>query len=217
MIDDGQLEWPRIALSALDNNEARHRLQKLWPDLLLEAATGDTMVQIFRFHIDSGLACLRCIHPLAEANSDYLGKVAEISGLSIERIQAAMNGVEDRLSDADLLRAPETMRALLAQQVGRNLCGVLSDLERYAASQNSLPIEPSVCFTSYLAGVSLAAEFLKAIAGLPTTLPGRYQIDPIANLFPDSPWPESPNPSCLCVARRESIQSYRLIMRRRVT
>ena len=105
------------------------------------------------------------------------------------------------------------MKDVLAPLVGRDLCGVLSEVERYIGVNR--PVQPSVSFTSYLAGVLLAAELIKEAQAIDSALSGRYQIDPIATLSPDSPWAEPPQASCYCVTRSGSVAAYRRAMRAR--
>src|SRR5262249_26222143 len=43
-VDAGTVPWPSLVLTALDTPEARREAQRLWPDRLIDGATGDTMV-----------------------------------------------------------------------------------------------------------------------------------------------------------------------------
>ena len=58
----GRMSTPRIAVSAVDNKEARLELQTLDPELVIEGATGGTLSQVFRHAKGEGTACLRCLH-----------------------------------------------------------------------------------------------------------------------------------------------------------
>ena len=83
---------PKAVLSAVDNNEARPILQQLWPDLLLEGATDDTLSQVSRHEYDKGLACLLCIHDFGgtDPTFSYTAHMAALSGLTEDLVKTAM-------------------------------------------------------------------------------------------------------------------------------
>ena len=58
-IDDGAAPWYPIVLTALDTAEARRGAQRLWPDRLIDAATGDTMLGIHDHQHGAG-PCMSC-------------------------------------------------------------------------------------------------------------------------------------------------------------
>jgi hypothetical protein len=58
-IDDGDIPWFPIVLTALDTAAARRDAQRLWPDRLIDAGTGDTMLGIHDHHHRRG-PCLIC-------------------------------------------------------------------------------------------------------------------------------------------------------------
>lgn len=136
MIERHDLERPAIALSALDNREARLELQALWPEIILEGSTGDTLAQVFRHRRGEPTACLQCLH----------------------------------------MGSP-------------------------TAAESEGTFQPTVSFAVYLAGVFLAAELLKAGAGIPSVLSGCYQMDPLATLQPLGPFIQQPLAECPCASR----------------
>ncbi len=208
-IEGGSAPWPRAVLSALDNWDARREVQGLWPDLVLEGTTGDTMAQVFRHAHGQPTACLRCLHE-DRSRADYIDHMALVTGLAPDRILAALAGHDDSaLVPDDLARMPPGVRDGAAAAPGRDLCGFLSDVERYVGRQGSEEVQLSVSFTSYLAGTFLAAELIKASAGVSTPLAGRYQIDPLADLVPAPPFAQRPSPSCTCVTRAGLVENLR--------
>lgn len=206
----GDVPWPRVVLSALDNRDARWALQGLWPDLVLEGATGDTMAQIFRHAHGDPTACLRCLHTDARSGDDYLDSMARATGLDRSRIAAALAGAPDLIDDEDVERASPETRELIARNIGRDICGFLGDVERYLGPDAEV-VQLSVAFTSYLAGTLLAGELIKAAAGVASPFIGRYQIDPIANLLPELPFTQAPDLGCFCQQRRSVIEAVRTI------
>lgn len=209
-IEAGNLPWPAVALSALDNRLARWDLQSLWPDLVLEGATGGSMVQIFRHAHRDRTACLRCLHPEEEGQEgpSYLARMAALTGLSVERLAAGLDDPRDRLTEADLAAADPAARDLLGQYIDGDVCGFLSAFERLLPDAGETP-QLSVAFSSYLAGVFLASELVKISSGLRSPLSGRYQIDPLATLSPEGPFRQRPNPDCFCQRRRGLVATIR--------
>jgi hypothetical protein len=214
-VESGARPMPHIVLSALDNRPARWELQSLWPDLVLEGATGGSMAQIFRHAHGEETACLRCLHPDDDghAGPSYLDRMAELTGLATERLRVGLDDAGDRLTKADLADATPAARELLAQHVGRDVCGFLSEVERLLPQRTNVP-QLSVAFSSYLAGVFLAGELVKASSGLRSSLVGRFQMDPLAILTPDGPFLQRASRTCFCQQRRRTVTSIR---RRRTT
>lgn len=204
----GTIPWPRTALSALDNRPARWDLQSLWPNTVLEAATGETMVQIFRHAHADRTACLRCLHPDDRDGRDYALSMAAATGLPRERIIAALGGSATTVTDRDVEAAAPELRDLVAAHLGHDVCGMLSNVERLLGDRPAPP-QLSVAFSSYLAGTFLAGELIKVSAGIVSPLAGRYQIDPIANLNPDPPFSQTPSPACFCQTRAGVVELVR--------
>jgi hypothetical protein len=214
-IEGGRRTLPGIVLSALDNRAARWELQSLWPDLVLEGATGDSMVQIFRHAHGEATACLRCLHreDPAEAGASYLVRMAALSGLSAERIRAGLDDSTDRLGEIDLDAVEPRLRGIAEHHVGGDVCGFLSDVEHLLPGVADQPLV-SVAFSSYLAGVFLAGELVKASNTLRSPLIGRFQIDPLATLDPGGPFIQRPDRSCFCQQRRSTVSAIRRLRRR---
>jgi molybdopterin/thiamine biosynthesis adenylyltransferase len=209
LIEAGAMPWPLVVLSALDNRPARWTLQSLWPDLVLEGATGETMVQIFRHAHADGTACLRCLHPDEGEARDYVSSMAEATGIGRERIAAALDGLSAIVTEHDVDAAVPAVRGLVRTHLGRDMCGMLANVERLLGDRPA-PAQLSVAFSSYLAGTFLAGELVKAAAGVISPLPGRYQIDPIANLQPDALFSQTPSARCFCRARAGVVDRLRL-------
>lgn len=214
-IELGEIAWPACVASALDNPEARRKLQGLGPDLLFEGATGDTMSQVFRHAHQEGSACLRCLHDLPTSTVNYEELMASRTGISAPDIAKALQDTSIVLSKEAVASAPEELKEIARSYEGRDVCGYLREVERYFGIKTAEPVLLSVSFTSYLAGVFLAGELLKHFAGIPTALSSRYQVDPVANLLPEGPFRQNPESGCYCARRAEVIEKYRRLMRQR--
>ena len=155
-IDVDDIPWPRVVASALDSAKDRRVLQGVWPDVILDAATGGSMVQIFRHVADSDLACLRCLHADNGAGTSYERTMAERTGLSVEDVVRALADPGAPLDAGSLSRMKADVRGLAEQHVGSDVCGFLTAVEALGNTQGSGPRLVSVSFSSYLAGVFLA-------------------------------------------------------------
>lgn len=211
-IEARERPWPSVVASALDNPDARRELQGLWPDFLFEGATGDTMAQIFRHAFHERRACLRCLHGLMEATANYEEVMALRTGMSAADIAMALLDPSRTVTEAVIEAAPPDVRAIASRHRGRDICGYLSEIEKFFGIKTTEPVLLSVSFTSYLAGVFLASELLKHSAGVPTLVASRYQIDPIVNLAPERPFAQNREATCYCVERAETITEYRTLM-----
>ena len=85
----------------------------------------------------------------------------------------------------------------------------MSAVEAFGDAQGSERRLVSVSFASYLAGVFLAAELVKAELGIDTRLTGRYQLDPLANLSPDGPLMQKRRSACFCASRARQVSLHR--------
>lgn len=214
-IERGALPWPRVVASALDTSDDRRELQGVWPDALVDAATGDSTVQIFRHIAGSQLSCLRCVYHEVATGRSYEQSLAAKTGLSELEISAALADPQALVDDGILARVDPSVRDLAERHMGADVCGFLSAAEALSEENEEETALVSVSFSSYLAGVFLAAEIVKAELGIETRLPGIYQIDPLQNLLPDAPFTWNRRSSCYCVTRAGQIDLYRREMANR--
>ena len=122
-VNDGDIPWPKVVASALDTPEDRRVLQGIWPDVTLDAATGDSMVQIFRYIAESGTACLRCLHAPAASGPSYEQTMADRTGMSVAEVAEALAQPLAPLEASTLNRIRPEVRALAEEHVGSDICG----------------------------------------------------------------------------------------------
>lgn len=138
-----------VVVSAVDKNVARHAVQDALPQLILGASTKDLRAQINLYDIFGGGPCLRCRNRLEQATPD---------DIIIERLRAMPP--DERAAEAARhgVRA-EDLEDYLSNP--RANCGKVSGatLQKFAGASGEG--EWSVGFVSLLAGVLLAAEYLK--------------------------------------------------------
>jgi ThiF family len=203
---------PEVVLSAVDNNDARLLLQKLWPDLLLEGATDHTLSQVSRHEYDRGLACLLCIHDFeaADPSFSYTAHMAELSGLSEETVGASLADASLVVTDEHAIQAAEEKRVFLSTRVGATVCSVLTELESISGlSAKTLPVQSTVSFVSMISGLLMAAELVKYAAGFESSLDTFFNIDsmfPLANAALQRVVKVS---TCHCYTRASEIKRYR--------
>jgi len=205
---------PRAIISAVDNNDIRPSLQRLWPDILIEGATSDSLFQVSRHAYAEGLACLMCIHTI-ESTADarpYEEFVAERSGLSPTAIRQALRDADRVVTEVDIAAAPEEKRAFLRHRLGRSICTVLSELEKLSADPNSVPAAATVSFVSMAAGTLAAAELVKCAAGLGSPLETLYQMDMFMPFENAMLLPTEKLRSCECYRRHHVHDRYRAIV-----
>jgi hypothetical protein len=104
-IDAGTVPWSPLVLTALDTPEARREAQRLWPDHLIDAATGDTMAGLHnrRFGIDPCMICLFPERHDAPSGADHIAKRLGI------RAEILADG-ERLLEEADLAGLSQEQR-----------------------------------------------------------------------------------------------------------
>jgi molybdopterin/thiamine biosynthesis adenylyltransferase len=210
-IERVEMPRPDVIISALDNNPSRYEIQDLWPDLLLEGATSETLLQVSRHEYDTGLACLRCLHPELPASPvSYEERIRQFSGLRADWIRAAGADPKLPLTAEALPQADHLLRDLLSQHVGKPACSVLAEIEALSTRPLAeLPIQPAVSFVSAMAGILVAAEYVKYLMHLSTSLKTFFQTDLMFPLKDDCLQEVQKVSSCYCVERKDIIARYR--------
>jgi len=94
-----------MVLCALDSREARHRAQDLWPDVLIDGATGDTALGLHVARAGEG-PCVRCFLPVLDQDGpSVLERLASITGLPISSL---IHG-DELLPDEEVDRLPPAL------------------------------------------------------------------------------------------------------------
>jgi molybdopterin/thiamine biosynthesis adenylyltransferase len=141
LVDRGEAPWPSLVLSGLDSAEARWEVQRLWPDYLIDGATGDTMCGLHDVRSGEG-ACLLCLFPKRTGGPNAAERLADATGLPIEVVRQG----DQPLSPAHLASVNADQRRLLEGQIGEPVCGLAE-----AIGLTALPSDdyrPSVPFVS---------------------------------------------------------------------
>jgi len=200
-IDSGELPWYRLALTGLDSPGARREAQRLWPDRLIDGATGDTMVGLHDYGYGHD-PCMICVFPVRRDGPSAVDRLAELTGLPGDLL-----GQGDKLlAEEHLVGLTHEQRQLLEPHVGKPVCG----LARAAGltGVEAAGFMPAVPF------VSLQAACLS----VGRLLAHRLGLDPLTNLVqydglfgPQAATMErmTPRPDCYCQTRTRTISAVR--------
>ncbi|GIF76192.1 hypothetical protein [Asanoa siamensis] len=204
-IDAGQAPWHPTVLTALDTPDARRSAQRLWPDRLIDAATGDTMLGLHdhRHGIDP---CMACHFPVRTDEPSGVQAVADMLGLSAHLLA---NG-EAILQEAHLTGLLPAQRARLAPHVGSRMCGLaratgLTDL-------NADGYMPSIPFVSMQAACLAVGRLIASQLNL--DVPGNLvQYDSLIGPHQATTETMRIRPGCICVSRATTINQVRTYRR----
>jgi molybdopterin/thiamine biosynthesis adenylyltransferase len=148
---------PRIVLSAVDKNTARHALQEQYAPLYISASTHNLRMEVLRCGPPAEGACLACFNPLeTEQRTED-----EIRALLRDKPEIEANLREKLKLDANEVAA--WIRGRKCSETGDRL---VSELRTDDGSAPAF----AVGFVSVLAGTLLAAELLKTIGRHPGAL-----------------------------------------------
>lgn len=159
LVDRGDLAWPHSLLTGLDSPAARRDAQRLWPDILIDGGTGDTMAGLHVAH-EAGRPCMACFFP--DRGLPLRPVAADLAAATTLPRELLVKG-DQLLAEDDLLLADEERRAELRQYVGRPICGLA-----LAYGLTDLPDEgyqPAVPFVAMAAAVLVVGRLVAVATG----------------------------------------------------
>jgi len=200
-VDSGDIPWFPTVLTALDSADARRDAQRLWPDRLIDAATGDTMLGIYDHEYGLG-PCLICFFPPERSGPSAARKLADLTGLSAER---AMRG-DDPLTEEDLAGLTEEQQQLLRPHLGKPVCGLAQaiGLTRIDAAG----FRPSIPFVSLQAACLSVARLIGSRLGIKSAA-NLVQYDGLYGPHTATADWMDPRPGCYCQTRAATIKLVR--------
>jgi hypothetical protein len=204
-IDSNQIFCPSVVLSGLDSIAARHEAQGIWPDRMIDAATGDTAVGLHEATPEG--PCLRCLLPPRVSDRSPVQALADELGLPIELV--ARGDVALRAEHLGGVSAEQRER--LASQIGKPICGLASALGLIGDAADDY--RPSVPFVSQQAaclGVGRLLANMMGICGLPNVLQYDTMIGPQSMTRMD----RRAQPGCYCQTRSSTIKLVRSTRKR---
>jgi hypothetical protein len=201
-IDAGRAPWPRLVLSGLDSAVARRETQRLWPDRLIDGATGDTSCGLHDVHAGSGRACLQCLFAVRTDGPSSAERLSTATGLPAELLRHG----DQPLTEAHIDALADAQRRALEAHVGKPICGLADAVGLSALAGEDY--RPAVPFVAQQAACLVAGRLVATILGVPPQ-PGFVQYDTLVG--PDCRVQEDrrPSPGCFCQQRAEIVSTVR--------
>jgi tRNA A37 threonylcarbamoyladenosine dehydratase len=169
----GLLPLAPLVIAGVDNVATRHSLQRLWPRMLIDMASGGATSQtIVKLAALEGI-CMLGAHAGPADEPDYADQLSAATGLSAERIR---NSPIEPISDSDVKAAPEPFRASLEEARRRRqlICGRMTEYN-LGEEAYSDQFAPAVPFVTAFSGIVGAAETMRAV--MDEARPVHYQFD----------------------------------------
>jgi hypothetical protein len=200
------LPYPSVVLNGLDDIEARHEVQRLWPDLVIDGAIGsDLSCQVSCHPWGDDVACLMCLFRQPTARSETIASRA--TGLG----EAVVSDGEAAVTQAHVDAAPEEKKAWLAARLGRKICSVVSEGVAQALSDENHEkgFAPSVPFVACFSACMIATEFVRHLSEGRVAPAPRYALNLLWGPQRGTDFPEARHTNCFCVERARLIDKTR--------
>jgi hypothetical protein len=189
-----------VILAGLDSPDARRDLQQVWPDLLIDGATGDTMAGLHEI-VAGGDPCMECLFPPATRST------------AAEALAAATGLAPEVAAQGSLLLAPEHLRDLPPEQqarlrphLGREICGLARPFGLTDLVDDDF--QPAVPFVSLTAATLVVGRLVARATGRePRT--NLAQFDVLAGPHLMSRQHRRGVAGCRCSVRRGTIAAVR--------
>jgi hypothetical protein len=200
-----ELPYPKIILNGLDEIDPRHSVQSLWPDLIIDGAIGAFACEATIHPWGDDLSCLYCDFEHPPERSERLE--SELTGLREDRLKD-MNSV---VTEDDVRAAPAEKREWLSQQVGKELCSVVSEatIEKLSQEKQKEGFQPSVPFVACLSSCMMVVELVRQTLQWPRILETGFQFDVLTGPQYGIRKAHSRKPTCICVQRKNTIELLR--------
>jgi len=160
----GQTAVPRLVISALDNPQTRHDVQRLWATTTIDLAAEELTAQVIVKNLGDDGICLLNAYTEPDDGGDELAQLAAATGLAAERVA----DFESQITEEDIAAAPAEKQAALhaARLRGQPICGRIGDLD-LTEEEYSPGFTPAVPFVTGFAGIAAAAQTARLLAGDP--------------------------------------------------
>ena len=204
-IDAGEMSMPTIALGAVDNIAARHDIQRIYADLILDGATGGRAGTTVGLHeaLPTG-PCLRCYFPTATIRPTVERRLHEATGLPLERIARG----DQPLTEDDLRDLTPQQRQLLKRHIGKPVCG-LGRLLGLTIVDGGDSYQPSAAFVAQqAASLVVGALIARTRPGASVTI-RQVEYDTLVGPSPHMTDTRRSRPHCYCQTNGDVIQMVR--------
>lgn len=196
-----------VVLNALDNIPTRRQVQQfVWPDVLIDGATGSFLAQVIFHQWSSGDPCLLCLFEDRKVeNADQIATQA--TGLSIQRV----TNQHSLVTQEDVNEAPTHHRDWLKSFIGKEICSVIQQgVARSISSElQNDSFAPAAPFVAGLSACMMLSALYRHLVSDPHTIVNRFQFDSLTGPAAAVSYKEVPKPDCLCQTRRTNIEFLR--------
>ncbi len=204
-----EIQYPDVVLGAVDTIEARHAIQDLWLDVVIDGAIGDLLAGVGKHPWGPNIGCLRCVYREPRAHRADLLQ-SQMTGLSPERVVKG----DELVTVEDVEGAPAEKRDRLAAYVGKRICSVVDEaMARTLTTDQTAPPAPSVPFVACMSAAMVVGELIKYAAGLNSVLEPQFQFDALQGPQGGLLYPQARHRDCVCTTRKKNIEAVR---RRRI-
>ena len=206
---EARADWrtPRAILSGFDNVDARHAVQDLWPDVVIDGAIGPKLeCQVSAHPWGTNIACLRCLFERP-------------AGKSAETVHKRLTGLATK-SLADLIRAlteedvataaPEKQEWLRAH-LGKPICSVLEFAAELAESALAAGFRPSVPFVATMSACMMVTELVRFLMTGSVGVEPRFFFSLLWGPDCGDHYPEDRHSDCVCTTRSTNINRARAL------
>lgn len=196
---------PPVVLSGFDNVEARHAVQDLWPDLIIDGAIGQLLeCQVSAHPWSSHAACMRCVFKTP------VGEQAEVAQQQMTGLApATLADLTRPLSEADVAAAAPERREWLATLMGKPICSVLEVAGSLSSAEMESGFRPSVPFVATFSSCMMATELVRYLTTGVVGVEPRFFFSVLWGPQFGDYYPEDRNPNCVCVTRAANIDRVR--------
>jgi hypothetical protein len=155
------LQVPPLIVAGLDNVTTRHSVQRLWPETLIDMASGGLESQVIVKHKSGDGQCLLNALNVPPDEIHWADALARETGVSAELIAHEPTG---DITQAEVDAAPESKKAALRNSIGKPRCGHIN-WHTLELEENDPDFAPAVPFVSAFSGLVGAAETVKLLMG----------------------------------------------------
>lgn len=205
-IDAGNKPMPKTVLGAVDNIAARHDLQRVYADLVLDGGTGGRAGTTVSLHeaLPTG-PCMRCYFPTRTTTLTAEQRLHQATGLPLARIARG----DQALTEDDLRALPRQGRRLLEQHLGKPVCGLgrVMDLTTVKGDNS---YQPSAAFVAQqAASLMVGALIARTRPGGSRTPIRQIEYDTLYGPRPDMVDDRRSRSDCHCQTNADVIQVVR--------
>jgi hypothetical protein len=140
-IDVGTVPATALVIAGLDSAEARRATQRLWPERLIDAGTGETMLGLHEHVVGTG-PCMMCFFPQQRSGPSGATRLSQLTGLPVQLLADG----EQLLTSEHLRALSQTQQGQLREHVGKPVCGLARAVG--LSTLDSGGFRPSVPFIS---------------------------------------------------------------------